>query len=202
MRNLPCRPRFVSVPFSSRDSLLVSRFSHRTTTMKTSDTIKIEGEGISVALTSDTSSRDDDTCTLSSGLSGLLSQDNQTVSMPDGTPISIKDFANDWYAAKENYMSLIQAVYQKRGKRAEFKFVDEEIEYLKRSLWTSKVTLVGLESFGEEFVSASNAPGYIRTEDDKAFYGQVKEARNAALKTANAAISAKFKDMGVAPQWA
>lgn len=168
--------------------------------MKTNDKIKIEGDGISVALTSDTSSRDDDTSTLSSG---LLSRDDQTVSMPDGTAISIKDFSNSWFAAKQNYLGLIQSVYQKLGKRAEFKFVNEQTEYLKRPFWTSKVTIVGLESFGEEFLSASDAPGHVHivTKDDRAFYGQVKEAQNAALKAAYEAISTKFKAMGVAPQW-
>lgn len=167
--------------------------------MKTNGKIKIEGDGdgISVALTSDaTSSRDDDTLS-----SGLLSRDDQTVSMPDGTAISIKDFSNSWFAAKQNYVGLIQSVYQKLGKRVEFKFVNEQTEYVKRSFWTSKVTIVGLESYGEEFLSASNAPGHVLTKDDKAFYGQVKEAQNAALKAAYEAISARFKTMGVAPQW-
>ena len=173
--------------------------SYLSTTMKTNDTIKIEGDCISVALTSDASSRDGDTLS-----SGLLGRDEQTVSIPDGTVISIKEFSDSWFAAKQNYKSLIQAVYQKLGKRAEFNFVNEQTEYLKRPFWTSKVTIVGLESFGEEFLSTSNAPGHIPilTKDDKAFYGQVNEAQNAALKAAYEAISAKFKDMGVAPEWA
>ena len=167
--------------------------------MKTNETIKIEGDGISVALTSDASSRDGDTLS-----SGSLGRDEQTVSMPDGTAISIKEFSDSWFAAKQNYKSLIQAVYQKLGKRAEFKFVNEQTEYLKRPFWTSKVTIEGLESFGEEFLSTSNAPGYVPVvaKDDKAFYGQVNEAQNAALKAAYEAISAKLKDMGVAPEWA
>ena len=169
--------------------------------MKTNGKIKIEGDGdgISVALTSDTSSRDDDTLS-----SDLLSRDDQTVSMTDGTAIPVKDFSNSWFAAKQNYMGLIQSVYQKLGKRAEFKFVNEQTEYLKRSFWTSKVTIVGLESYGEEFLSASNAPGHVRIpmKDDRAFFGQVKEAQNAALKAAYEAISTKFKEMGVAPEWA
>lgn len=165
--------------------------------MKTNETIKIEGDGVSVALTSDASSRDDDTLS-----SDLLSRDDQTVSMPDGTAISIKKFSDSWFAAKQNYMSLIQAVYQKLGKRAEFKFVNEQTEYVKRSFWTSKVTIVGLESYGEEFLSTSKGPGHVLTKDGKAFYGQVKEAQNAALKAAYEAISAKFKDMGIASEWA
>ena len=172
--------------------------SYLSTTMKTNETIKIEGDG-SVALTSDASSRDDDTLS-----SGLLGRDDKTVSMPDGTAISIQKFSDFWFAATQNYKSLIQSIYQKLGKRAEFKFVNEQTEYLKRSFWTSKVTIMGLESFGEEFLSTSNAPGHVPVvaKDDKAFYGQVKEAQNAALKAAYEAISAKFKDMGVAPEWA
>ena len=166
--------------------------------MKTNETIKIESDG-SVALTSDASSRDDDTLS-----SGLLSRDDKTIFMPDGTAISIQKFSDSWFAAKQNYMNLIQSIYQKLGKRAEFKFVNEQTEYLKRSFWTSKVTIVGLESFGEEFLSTSNALGHVPVvaKDDRAFYGQVKEAQNAALKAAYEAISAKFKDMGVAPEWA
>lgn len=76
--------------------------------MKSNGVIKVEGDGVSVALTSDASSaRDDDTLS-----SGLLSQDDQTVAMPDGTAISIKEFSNSWFAAKQNYMSLIQSIYQ------------------------------------------------------------------------------------------
>lgn len=65
------------------------------------------------------------------------------------------------------------------------------------------MTIVGLESYSEaEFLSTSKAPGHVFTKDDKAFYFQLKEAQNAALKAAYDAISAKFKEMGVAPAWA
>jgi len=158
-------------------------------------TIKGEEE-TSIALTSDT--RDDDTSTLSSA----LSQDaDVTMTMPDGTVIPIKDFASDWFAAMQNYKSLIHSVFQKRGMRADLKFVDEKTTEYKKEFWTSKVSLPGLESYGE-FDSATNAPGYCFTKGDKAFYGQMKEAQNAALKAAFEAITDKFKGMGVAPEWA
>ena len=170
--------------------------SCQTTIMKTNTTIKGEEE-TSIALTSDT--RDDDTSTLSS----VLSQDiaDVTMTMPDGTVIPIKDFASDWFAAMQNYKSLIHSVFQKRGVRADLKFVDEKTTEYKKEFWTSKVSLPGLESYGE-FDSAANAPGYYFMRDDKAFYGQIKEAQNAALKAAFEAITDKFKEMGVVPEWA
>jgi len=161
--------------------------------------MKIEDAAKSIALTSVASSRDDDT--LSSG--SLSQEDSQAISMPGGTMISLKDFANDWFAARQNYISLIQSVYQKRGKKVDLNFINESVEHklYKRTFWTSKVTLPGLESYGE-FMSVANAPGCVFMEGERAFYGQMKEAQNAALKAADEAISVKFKELGVAPQWA